>query len=300
MGRGAAETEAELIIDAKASLGEGPCWDAENGLLYWVDILGHRVHIYDPATNRDRSIDVGQMVSAVVKRASGGFVIAAKNGLYFLDPQTEELILITDPESGIPGNRFNDGKCDPAGRFWAGTMSMSGGKPAGSLYRLDSDGTLIKMMEGVACSNGLAWSPGRGTMYYIDSPTRQVTAMDYDVSTGRIGNRRAVITLPPGEGVPDGMTTDSEGMLWVAQWGGWKVSRWNPYTGERLETVSVPAAQVTSCAFGGPELNELYITSARTGLSESDLAQQPSAGGVFRWKSKVKGMPAFAYGGQTV
>ncbi|MCP1310124.1 SMP-30/gluconolactonase/LRE family protein [Paenibacillus tyrfis] len=289
---------AELILDGKAALGEGPVWDHRSGRLLWVDIEGMRIHHYDPVQGTDRSIQLDQRVGAAVPRAEGdGLVLALEHGFHLLDPATERLTKIADPEAGLLENRFNDGKCDEAGRFWAGTMNRMSSGPTGALYCLETDGSLRKAIDGVVCSNGLGWSPDGRTMYYIDSPTKQVVAYDYEPAAGAISNRRTVVTIPEGEGVPDGMAVDREGMLWVAQWGGWRVSCWNPQTGERLGFVRVPAAQTTSCAFGGPDWDELYITTARTGLSEEQLAQQPHAGGLFRVKTGVKGRPACFYGG---
>lgn len=289
--------KANLVIDAKAELGEGAIWDSEKRLLYWIDIIGMEVHIFDPCTGIDRAIKTGQMIGTVVPRKSGGLVLAMENGLYFLDETTGQVSFIADPESNIPGNRFNDGKCDPAGRFWAGTMCMNGGKQAGSLYCLEADLSVVRKLEGVSISNGIVWSPDMKGMYYIDTPTKEVWGFDYDAATGCISNKRTVVVFPGGEGFPDGMTIDTEGMIWVAHWDGWRVSRWNPETGEKLDEVRLPAANITSCAFGGDDLNELYITTARIDLKDEQLAEQPNAGGLFCVKTEVKGMPAYKFGG---
>jgi len=284
------EGSLQLVLDAKAELGEGPCWDAANKLLYWIDILGQNVHIYNPQLQSDRVIHVGMYVGCVAVAASGGLIMAADRAFYSLDPVTEQITLVSGLPNEPQGNRFNDGKCDPAGRFWAGTMPMNGSEAAGSLYRLDAESGVKHIFGSVRCSNGIAWSPDGSTMYYIDSPTKQVAAFDYDLQTGNIQNRRVAVTIPEGEGVPDGMTIDQEGNLWIAQWGGWKVSRWDPRDGTQLDTVPVPAEQVTSCAFGGVNMDELYITTARTGLDEEQLMKQPKAGGLFKVKTTVKGI----------
>lgn len=289
--------KAELLIDAKATLGEGPCWDARKNLFYWVDIIEKKVHIYNPATKAAQSISVDHLVGAAVARESGGFILATKEGFYALDEKTKKMEFIHDPEDDLTGNRFNDGKCDPAGRFWAGTMHIDEKEPTGSLYVLHTDLTVKKMLEDITISNGLAWSSDYKTMYYIDSPTKQVAAFDYDLQSGLISNKRTVVTIPEGEGIPDGMTIDAEGNLWVAQWGGYKVSKWNPTTGKRLAEVDIPAKQVTSCVFGGEELNELYITSATTGLDEGELSAYPHSGGVFRVKTDVKGGETYVFKG---
>jgi sugar lactone lactonase YvrE len=289
--------QVELIVDAQATLGEGPCWDHRSGLLYSVDIKGQRVHILNPQTLEDRTIQLDQMVGAVVPRQSGGVVLALQHGLFLLDLETEQLTLVNTPEKQLQDNRFNDGKCDPAGRFWAGTTSHLEEKPVGSLYCLEADHTVRKMIDGVTVSNGLAWSPDGRTMYYIDSPTKRVVAYDYDIDTGAISGQRTIITIPEGGGFPDGMTIDVEGMLWIAQWDGWQVSRWNPHTGEMLTAIPIPVAQVSSCTFGGPNLDELYITTARVRQSDEALAKQPHAGGIFRVKPGVAGMPAHFFAG---
>lgn len=298
-GRGGKKmtVSAELVVDAKAELGEGPSWDAGKQKLYWVDIMGQKVHSLDPGTGKMTSFDTGLFVGAAVPREKGGLILATHKGFYTLDVETGKISFIHDPEPDLSGNRFNDGKCDPAGRFWAGTMSFNEQDPTGSLYRLDADLSVHQMLDQITISNGLAWTSDHKTMYYIDSPTKQVVAFDYDLDTGEIHNKRTVITIPDGEGVPDGMAIDSEDKLWVAQFGGSKVSRWDPETGERLLTVSLPATNVTSCVFGGQNLDELYITTARKGLSKEQLEQQPQAGGVFRYKTDVKGTPTYLFKG---
>jgi len=291
------QPQAELVLDLKATLGEGPCWDSRSGTLYWVDIKQNELHAYRPEQGTNRTITLDQMVGAVVPRQEGGLVLALQHGFYLLDLETEQLTFIDDPESDKTENRFNDGKCDAAGRFWAGTLSFDEKEPIAALYVLEKDRRVRKVLDGITVSNGLGWSPDGGTMYYIDSPTKKVVAYDYDVESGSLGQARTVVTIPEGGGFPDGMTVDAEGMLWVAQWDGWQVSRWNPQTGEQIGKISLPAARVTSCTFGGERLDELYITTARTGLSEEELAKQPHAGGVFRVKPGVVGLPTHMYGG---
>lgn len=284
--------ELELVIDAKATLGEGPCWDSQKQLLYWVDILEKKVHIYNPTTNEDKEICLGQTVGAVVPGESSEMILALENGFYFLNPDTEELRAICDPESHLSENRFNDGKCDPAGRFWAGTTDAVGIDGKGALYCLDTDLTVKKKVEHVSTSNGLAWSPDYKYMYFIDTPTRKVVRFDYDICTGNIENPKDVVVIQKEEGLPDGMTIDEEGMLWIAHWGGSKVSRWNPMNGEQLLSIPIPALYVTSCTFGGRDLNELYITTAKMHTTDG------SAGGVFRIKTNVRGCPTYQFNGE--
>jgi sugar lactone lactonase YvrE len=290
--------EAELVLDAKAELGEGALWHA--GKLLWVDIIHGEVHVFDPATGRDRFVTVGQMVGTVVPRARGGAMVAVQAGFATLDLDTGALGLVSHPEAHLPANRFNDGKCDPAGRFWAGTMSLTGDpwtEAAGTLYSLDAAGRATARLGQVYISNGIAWSADAKTMYFVDTVKPIIEAFDFDLDTGDISNRRTVVHFPSGAGAPDGMTIDADGNLWVAMWGGWKVLGYNPNTGEPVGAIDLPAANVTSCAFGGPNLDELYITSAWAGLSAEDRAQQPQAGGVFVARPGVRGVPAFAYAG---
>lgn len=289
--------EAELVLDAKAILGEGPCWDDQKNVLYWIDIAGKQLHIYDPRNNKDIVIETAERVTAVAPRKLGGLVLAAEHGFYTLDLETENMTSITNPEKHLPNNRFNDGKCDAMGRFWAGTMDEDGEVDCGALYCLDVDFRVRKVLNPVSCSNGIAWDAKNETLYYIDTPTMQVAAFDFDLASGTVRNKRIAVTIPEDQGVPDGMTIDAEGMLWVAHWGGYRVSRWNPQTGQCTEQVRVPVAKVTSCVFGGEQLNELYITTASIGLNEQELREQPYAGGVFKVKTDVKGTRTYRFNG---
>ncbi len=291
----------KIVISAKAELGEGPSWDTRQHLLYWVDINRHLVHIYDPKTSVDRTIDVGQEVGCVVPKKAGGLLCGLKNGIGTLDLESDECRILVDPEIHLPGNRFNDGKCDPAGRFWAGTMAPKVGavkeNRAGSLYCLFPDMTIRTMISDVTTSNGLAWSPDNRIMYYIDTGLPVVSAFDFDIESGDIANRRTVIDIDPSTGKPDGMTIDEEGMLWVAHFGGGRVTRWDPKDGRLLQTVEVPAPRVTSCAFGGHHLDELYITTARSGMPEDELKSHPKSGGLFKIKPGVRGRPEPEFNG---
>lgn len=287
----------EMILNVGAIVGEGSSWDEDNHLLYWIDIDGKKVHIYDPTARTDKEIKLDQYIGAIVPRRSGNAVVAMHNGFYFLDLEEGQLNFISDPESDKPNNRFNDGKCDIHGRFLAGTMPLDEKDPVGSLYCLEIDHSVRKLIGDVTISNGIAWSPDSKIMYYIDTRTKRVDAFDYDVKSGNISNRRTVVQIPENVGGPDGMTSDSEGMIWVAHWGGWQVSRWNPYTGKQIGTIHVPVERVSSCVFGGTNLDELYITTARRGLNADELKKQPDAGGVFRIAVGIKGMPTYKYAG---
>jgi sugar lactone lactonase YvrE len=286
--------EVELVLDAHAEVGEGPAWDAEGGRLLWVDITGRLVHLYDPTTGSDRSIDVGQHVGAAAPRAAGGLVLALRGGFGVLDLESGRVQAIGDTEASNPDNRMNDGKCDRAGRFWAGSMSYSETGTAGSLYRLDHDHSVARVLTGVGLSNGLGWSPDDRVMYHIDSLAGTVWVHDFDAESGSISNRRPLVEVPKDQGTPDGMTVDVEGCLWVAFWGGGAVRRYG-LDGTLLEEVRLPVRQVSCCAFGGPDQGDLYVTTAARGLSARELTDQPNAGGLFRFRPGVTGPPAYAY-----
>jgi len=290
-------TQAELVVDAKAELGEGAIWDPNAQVLYWVNITGGEVHVYDPATGADRAISVARPVGTVVPRRSGGLMLAVKDGFASLDLDTEKLELVCDPEEHRPELRFNDGKCDPAGRLWAGTITGRANPGIASLYCLFPDLTARQMLTGVTNSNGICWSLDAKAMYYIDTATATVSAFDYDLDGAAISNRRSAIVVPEAMGHPDGMTIDAQGMLWVALWGGACVSRWDPQSGDLLRTIPIPASHVSSCAFGGDDLDQLYVTTAREGLDEAALHREPHAGGLFRVEPEAHGVPAFAFAG---
>ncbi|WP_339307875.1 SMP-30/gluconolactonase/LRE family protein [Paenibacillus sp. FSL L8-0435] len=291
-------SDVTVAVQTQALLGEGPSWDAENNRLLWVDIESFKVHVYDPVTGQDQSYDVGEHVGAVVPYRGDEVVVALRSGFHTYHLLTGELHAIEDPEQDKDTNRFNDGKCDAKGRFWAGTMSMNNESKAGSLYCLEQGQPVRTMVQGVSTSNGLGWSPDRQTMYYIDTPTRSIDRFGFDLTAGTIQNRTSIIQIPEEFGFPDGMTVDGEGMLWVAHWGGGRVTRWNPHTSELLQQIEVPADQVTSCCFGGPDLEELYITTARIGIKEERLKETPDAGSLFVIRPGVKGQETHTYGSQ--
>ena len=289
---------AELVIDSKSDLGEGPVWNHKTGELIWVNITGKILNFYNPELKNNKEMFTGQMIGTVVPAESGKVMVALQNGFYQFDPETGSKIFIADPEEDIPGNRFNDGKCDPAGRFWAGTMSKEGKQRAGALYRLDADGSVHTMIENVTTSNGIVWSSDHTKMYYIDTPTQKVMQWDFNNETGDISNPKTAVEIPSEMGYPDGMAIDEKGNLWVALWGGSAVGCWNPATGELMRTIEVPAKNVTSCAFGDKDLGTLYITTARTGTDAEELEKFPNAGGVFKIRPGVKGVETFFFKGE--
>ncbi|MGE5612547.1 MAG: SMP-30/gluconolactonase/LRE family protein [Bacillota bacterium] len=285
--------QAEPILQAKAEHGEGALWYAPTQVLYWVSISQHLLHIYDPSTGHDQTIDVGSDVSTVVPRQKGGVLVTLQDGFASVDLQTGHIELLVPVEANNPNIRFNDGKCDPAGRFWAGTQAHDQTLGAAKLYCLEPDLSVRTMLEDVTISNGLVWTHDARTMYYIDTPTQEVAAFDYDRTTAQIRNRRPAIHMSQHICHPDGMTIDREGMLWIACWGMGRVGRWNPKTGQLLELVETPAAhQSSSCALGGPNLDELYITTASKNFTAKDWHDQPLAGSLFRAKVNVPGLPA--------
>ncbi len=293
-----ANAQATLVLDTQSVLGEGPLWDVADQRLWWVDIEAGLVHCFDPHSGANETYEIGQRVGTVVRRDRGGLILAIENGIAAFDPATGQLDILCDPEADKPANRFNDGKCDPAGRLWVGTMNgHDESQPDGALYCLHTDGQIVRHFEGVTVSNGIVWTADATTMYYIDSPTRRVDAFDYEQASGRISNRRTAVEIPAGMGFPDGMAVDSADMIWVALWDGWGVARFDPLTGELLQRVDVPAAQVTACAFGGPRLDDLFITTSRRGIEDDALAKQPHAGGLFHFHSNVTGVCSPRYGG---
>jgi sugar lactone lactonase YvrE len=275
----------ELLLPY-AELGEGPYWDIDTQSLYWVDVPARLVHRMD-GSGAHTSWDVGMPVGAVVPMASGGLCVAAGNGFYVLDLDTGAVTEIAQAP-GLPGTRMNDGACDRAGRFYAGSMASDETPGRGTFYRLDTDRTVTPLYSGIGISNGVGWSPDDRLMYYIDSLAYRVDVMEYDIETGRVGQRRPFARLGSGEVVPDGLAVDAEGGVWTAVWGGSVIQRYDT-DGRLTAVVRLPAAHVTSCAFGGPDLDQLYITTA--------AGPGRCAGALFTCPAGVKGLPAFPYRG---
>lgn len=292
---------AELVLDARAVTAEGPVWLQDAKRLCWLDIPQEEVHFFSPHSGGDEVIRVGQPVGAVAPRIGTGLIAAARDGFGLLDLENGTLTMIADVETDRVGNRMNDGKCDRRGRFWAGTMALDpvSAPKAGSLYRLDPDGTVSRILTDVGVSNGLGWSADDRTMYYIDSFAFGVHAFDFDPASGAVSGRRPLIEIPFDRShptVPDGMTVDAEGYLWVAVWGASEVRRYAP-DGTPVARIELPVTQVTSCTFGGDDLGDLYITTGSHNMSQEQLASQPHAGGLFRCRPGVSGAPAFAFAG---
>ena len=271
--------DASPALDAKALLGEGPLWDERTKRLYWVDIDGYALHTFDTVCGADSTIDVGEHIGCLGLRTDGTLIAGLTRRIAVIDADARTVKTLIE-RSELPESRFNDGKVGPDGRFWAGTMSLMKKRGEEKLYTLDRDGRLIARESGITTSNGLDWSVDGRTMYYIDTPTMCVVAYDFDNAHG-ISNKRTVITFSADEGRPDGMCADADDMLWIAHWGGHRVTRRDPRNGALLAQVNVPASFVTSCCFGGDDLTDLYITTARKPVSEDALTKEPHAGGVF-------------------
>ncbi len=285
--------KAEVATSVKAELGEGPLWDVRDQVLWWVNILAKELHCYNPTKSEDRCFDIRQMVSSVVVREQGGLMLALERGFAAFDPVNRDLRKLCDPEADLPHNRFNDGKCDPAGRFWAGTMHLEDvSKRSGSLYSLDANHNVTRHVSDVGISNGIVWTSDARTMYFIDTLDHRIDAFDYDLETAVVGNRRTVVEIPLTFGYPDGMAIDNENMLWVAIWGASCVARYDPTSGVEIGRVVLPVTNVSACAFGGPLLDQLYITTARYGLDSEALASQPTAGDLFVVEPHIAGVPS--------
>lgn len=275
--------------------GEGPIWDERSNRLLWVDIPAGVVHSLDPASGRSEpAVVVGRAVGAAAPRATGGYVLAVREGFAVHDGV--ELLPVAAPLADLSDLRMNDGRCDRAGRYWAGSMADVAGRGEGSLFRLDAAGACDPVVGGVGLSNGLDWSPDSSTLYYVDTLTAGVDAFDFDLDDGVVSRRRRFIDIPPAEGAPDGLTVDADGWVWIALWGGACVRRYSP-DGVLDAEVRLPVSQVTSCGFGGPSLDVLFVTSASGGLDDAARQREPHAGGLFCVNAGVSGQPTAAYAG---
>ncbi len=284
------------VLPSSAFLGEGPHWSCRDQALYWVDILAPSVHRLNVSTGENTTVRTSEPVGAVVTRTRGGLVAATQHGFQALDFDTGALTPIADPEAHLQENRFNDGKCDRRGRFWAGTMRLDASAPSGGLYRLDADGTVHTMDTGFHVSNGLGWSVDGRLMYFTESKSRRIFVYDFDATTGTVENRRLFVLVPDAAGVPDGLTVDSQGFVWSANWDGWCITRYDPQ-GKVERVINLPVPRPTSCSFGGANLDILYITTARIRLSAQRLAEAPLSGSVFALDAGVRGLPEPEYAG---
>jgi len=285
------------VVDARAELGEGTIWDPKAGVLWWIDIWSKLIHRYDPATGRDDTWSSPEFLGCIGLREKGGLVVTMVSGFYFFDPQTGAFEAIVDPEAHLPLTRFNDGKPDRQGRFWSGSMFEAPGQPVqfiGSLYRMDTDLSVHRMIEGVGCCNGLAWSPDSKTMYFSDSHTTIVRAYDFDAATGDIENLRTFIDLEGSGGIADGATVDADGCYWVTIPVTSKVNQYDPQ-GKLMRSIILPTDLPTCCEFGGKDLNILYVTTAVLKRPAEHFRGQSNPGGLFAIDVGTKGLalPAF-------
>jgi sugar lactone lactonase YvrE len=289
----------EILVDQKSFTGECPSWDAFRQVLYWVDIPRATIYVYNPNTRQNQGIDLSHhfsSIGAVVSCKSGGLLFTPERKIAYFDFEKLSFQILAEVENNLPGNRFNDGKCDPYGRLLAGTMQNTpDGNPTGSLYIMERDTKVRKLLDGLVISNGMGWSPDYHTFYLADSFSKNVWAFDYDLEHGNISRQRTAFTLQDGDGVADGLTTDMEGKIWLALWDGACIQRWDPRSGELLATYPFPAKRTSCPVFGGKEVNELYVTSAAKGLEETDLQAYPHNGALMRLKTEFTGLPSFPF-----
>ncbi|TPV95057.1 MAG: SMP-30/gluconolactonase/LRE family protein [Myxococcales bacterium FL481] len=288
-----ANTEVSCVWPAGARLGESPTWDAEEGVLYWVDIDGRRIYRYGPDDDVREVFEVDRRVGAIALRRRDGFVVAAERDVAFWRPGAGFDVIAT-PEIN-PDTRLNDGKCDPHGRFWFGSMHEPQRDAVGSLYRLSPGGEVAVADTQYCVANGPAFSPDGSTAYHTDSRRGVIYAFDCQLD-GELCRRRTFVRIDPAQGVPDGMTVDAEGGLWVAHFGGARVTRFT--TDGRVDRIiALPVSNVTSACFGGDDLSTLFITTASTGLDAAQREQPPLAGGLFAVSLDIRGLPSPRYAG---
>lgn len=294
---------AEVIYQTLVICGECPVWDEKVQRLYWTDLVNSHVYIFDPVNGANIGYNVGGVMGALVLCVKSGLMLASDTGFSFFDPATGSLEVKNDPESALSAHFFGDGKCDPQGRFWAGTYHQDIKDPVGCLYSLEADFSVKKRSEKMILPNGLAWSADHRKFYHIDSVEKCVYVCDYDLTSGEIGNRRILKRFDADRQLPDGMTIDTDGFLWIALYNSGKVVRVNPASGEIVFEVFVPQSrQVTSCTFGGRDFDELYITTAKEvggpyGIPERELSSEKNAGALFRVKVPFRGLPAVRFRG---
>ncbi|MDB5797636.1 MAG: gluconolactonase [Paucimonas sp.] len=280
----------KCVLEHPALIGECPRWHPEEQLLYWVDILEPTVNCFDPETGRNRKWKMPEKIGCFGFRRDGGLIAGMQSGIFMVELEDQPVFTkVFDFEPNNPETRFNDGRVDPGGRFWAGTNIETMDKRVGSLFRFDPNGNCTRMVDGLICSNGLAFSPDGRTMYHSDSRQDYVWAWDLDKRTGSISNQRVFLQIDIQEGRPDGAAVDAEGFYWLCHVGGWHVARYTP-EGKIDRVIGLPVQRPTMCAFGGSDLKTLYVTSARSPLSAQALNKQPLAGSLFAMRVDVPGI----------
>jgi sugar lactone lactonase YvrE len=289
-------TDVRCVANPRALVGEGPVWDDRRQALWWIDVKNPRLFRYHPASGGNLELVMPERIGCVALRDGGGLIGGFTSGFKWIDPETGAVTPIVDPEPDRPGNRFNDGKCDRRGRLFAGTMDNAEVECTGTLYRLEPNLSVHVMCTDVHLSNGLGWSPDDRVLYYTDSLRRTIWAYDYDLDTGAITNRRTFARVPDEAGVPDGLCVDAEGHVWSAHWGGWRLTRYAP-DGRIERVVEMPVPQPSCPAFGGPDLDVLYVSSAAIGMTPADFARAPDGGGLFALDVGVRGLPVHRFAG---
>lgn len=289
-------TAVECIWPANALLGEAPFWDVDNAVLYWVDIDGCKVFRFTPSMDIREEFSQTHEVGCIVPRQSGGFVAGIDCGIAYADIDLAGFHVIAAPEKDIPGTRFNDGKCDRRGRLWVASADRNEREPLGALYRLENSGTIVREMTGIIVGNGFGWSLDDKTMYFTDTGVGTIFALDYDIETGQTENRRVFAQVDQTTGFPDGLTVDAEGFVWSAHWQGWRITRYDP-DGRIDRVIDMPVPNVTSLAFGGKAFDRLYVTTARSTLSDQELREAPLSGGLFVVDAGVSGLPETCFDG---
>jgi sugar lactone lactonase YvrE len=289
------ESDIRCVWQAAALLGEGPLWCSDEDCILWVDIKRPSINRFWLDGRRDVVL-LQEEIGCLVRRRAGGLVAALRSGFAFVDLSPLTIRPICDPEPMLPGNRFNDGKCDPTGRFWAATMDDSVHQPTGSIWRLSADLTISRMAQGFIVGNGFGWSPDHRVMYFSDSENRQILTYDFDADAGSIRHRRVFVEIPPDAGFPDGLTVDAAGHIWSCHWDGWRVTRYRP-DGSIERVLPMPVPRPTSLVFGGTRLDRLYVTSASIGLSPEQRLAAPLSGGLFEIDVGIRGLPEFTFDG---
>jgi sugar lactone lactonase YvrE len=288
--------DVKCVWEEPAILGEGPLWVAQETAVYWLDIVSNKAHRYGVLDDSRYTWTYATTLTSLAVRRLGGLVGTVRDGYAFIDLEADNFAPIVMPEAGLPENRFNDGKVDNAGRYWAGSMDDGEKLETGKLYRLDGDLSVHEMDHNYIITNGPAFSADGKTLYHTDSAKRTIFAFDLD-EFGTIGNKRVFVKLvATADGYPDGMTVDSENCLWLAHFGGSRITRYSA-NGDILQVISMPVPNITSCTFGGPDLDTLYITTARHLLSEADLRNYPLSGSLFSCKPGVTGLPTPSFNG---
>lgn len=281
----------ELVSHIQSELGESPLWDYRSKKLYWIDIYGQKIFCHNPHNGQTDAIAMDQKIGCIALTTNSNTLITAqKKGIYFTKITSGENTLVASPEANLPNNRFNDGKVDTLGNLWAGTMDeVYNTKEVASLYKLSPNLNITLAQPKISCSNGLAWDLNNKKFYLIDTGIRKLLVFDY--RNGMIDNREELYTFEDKNGIPDGMTIDAEGKLWIALWNGNKVIRFDPIVKETIGEIQLPVSKITSCTFGGKSFNDMYITTAKIGLNDEDLKNQPLAGSTF----VIKNLPYYGF-----